>query len=86
MVIIGLKLSVYIPLSLCSSWSILAQLLADYDSLGDGLIVMERVGPGPGRLPLDDGHLHVLDLDADQQEVDLSDDDVFQMVPGKRPF
>ena len=34
---------------------------------------MERVGPGPGRLPLDDGHLHVLDLDPHQQEVDLTD-------------
>lgn len=31
-------------------------------------------------LPLDDGHLHVLDLDADEEEVDLAHDHVLQVV------
>ena len=30
---------------------------------------------------LDDGEFHELDFDADEEEVDLSDDDIFQVVP-----
>lgn len=33
-------------------------------------------------LPPDDGKLHVLDLDAHKQEVDLAEDHVLQVVPG----
>ena len=44
---------------------------------------MECVWPRPRRLPLDDGDLHVLDLDPDQEEVDLADDDVLKVVSGK---
>ncbi len=32
-------------------------------------------------LPPDDGKLHVLDLDAHKQEVDLAEDHVLEVVP-----
>ena len=49
--------------------------------LGDRLALVVLVGRGARRLAADDGELHVLDLDAHQQEVDLADDDVLQVVP-----
>ena len=52
--------------------------------LGDRFIVVKRIWPGSGGLPLDDGDLHVLDLDADQQEVDLTNDHVFQVIPNHK--
>ncbi len=42
---------------------------------------MKSVRAGSGGLPLDDGDFHVLDLDADQQEVDLAHDHIFQVIP-----
>lgn len=39
--------------------------------LGDGLALVVLVGTRPRCLSSDDGHLHVLDLDAHQQKVDL---------------
>jgi hypothetical protein len=53
-----------------------------FDSLCDRFIVMKSVRARTRCFPLDDGDLHVLDLDADQQEVDLADNHVFQVVPG----
>ena len=50
------------------------------NSLSDGLIVMKCIWSGASRFPLDDRHLHVLDLDADKQKVDLPNDHVLQMV------
>ena len=41
--------------------------------LGNILILMVGVGAGTRGFPLDDGDLHVLDLDPHQQEVDLTD-------------
>ncbi len=35
-------------------------------------VLVVGVGSRPGGLPLDDGNLHVFDLDPHQQEVDLS--------------
>ena len=51
--------------------------------LGDGLTLVVLVGRRAGRLAADDGELHVLDLDAHEQEVDLADDDVFQVVSAR---
>jgi hypothetical protein len=42
---------------------------------------MKSVRAGSGGLPLDDGDFHVLDLDADQQEIDLAHDHIFQVIP-----
>ena len=41
---------------------------------------MKGVWSAPSRLSLDDRNLHVFDLDAHQQEVDLADDHVLQVV------
>ena len=49
--------------------------------LGDCLVVVECVGSRPRGLSFYDGHLHVLDLDPHQEEVDLADNHVFQVVP-----
>lgn len=48
--------------------------------LGDGLGLVVLVRRGPGGLPTYDGEFHVLDLDPDEEEVDLADDDVFEVV------
>ena len=52
--------------------------------LGDRLALVVLVGWGARCLAADDGELHVLDLDAHEQEVDLADDDVLQVVPVRR--
>ena len=44
------------------------------------LVLMVGVGPGPRSLPLDNGNLHVLDLDPHQQEVDLPHNHVLQSI------
>lgn len=44
-----------------------------------GFVVL--VGWCAGRFTTDDGEFHVFDLDAHEEEVDLADDDVFQVVP-----
>ena len=49
--------------------------------LGDSLALVVLVRGRPSCLSADDGQLHVLDLDAYEQEVDLADNDVLQMVP-----
>lgn len=48
--------------------------------LGDRLALIILVGRRARRLAPDDGEFHVLDLYAYQEEVNLADDDVFQMV------
>lgn len=40
-------------------------------------------GTGAGGLALDEGDLHVLNLDAHQEEVDLPDHHVLQVVPAQ---
>jgi hypothetical protein len=46
------------------------------------LRLVVHVRTRPSCLSLDDGELHVLDLDAHQQEVDLANNHVLQMVLG----
>ena len=58
-------------------------MISVMDLLGNGFIIMKCVWSGAGRLPLDDCHFHVLDLDTDQQEIDLAHYHVFQVVPEK---
>ena len=48
--------------------------------LGDCLRVVVHLRARARGLAADDRELHVLDLDADEQEVDLADDDVVQVV------
>ena len=48
--------------------------------LGDRLRVVVHLRARARGLAADDRELHVLDLDADEQEVDLADDDVVQVV------
>lgn len=45
-----------------------------------GLALVVLVGGGAGGLAADDAELHVLDLEADEQEVDAADDDVLEVV------
>jgi hypothetical protein len=48
--------------------------------LGDGLALVVLIRRSSRRLSPNDGKLHVLDLDADEEKVDLADDDVFQVI------
>ena len=48
--------------------------------LGDRLALVILVGWGARCLAADDGELHVLDLDAHEEEVDLADYHVFKVV------
>ena len=50
--------------------------------LGDGLALVVLVGRGAGGFAADDGELHVLDLDADEEKVDLADNHVLEVVLG----
>ncbi len=45
--------------------------------LGNGFVIMERVGSRACGFPLDDCHLHMLYLYPYQEEINLSHDDVF---------
>ena len=47
---------------------------------GDGLALVVLIRRRARRLPPYDRQLHVLDLYADEQEVDLADDDVLQVI------
>lgn len=47
---------------------------------GDGLALVVLVRRCACRLAADDGKLHVLDLDAHEQEVDLAYDDILQVI------
>lgn len=47
----------------------------------DRLALVVLVGWGASRLSPNDGEFHVLDLYTDEEEVDLSDNDVLEMIP-----
>ena len=48
--------------------------------LSDRLALVVLVRRGTCRLATDDGELHMFDLDAHEQEVNLADDDILQMI------
>ena len=59
-----------------SDWSTIHDL-----ELRDCFTLVVLIRSGSGSLSADDRELHVLDLYADEQEVDLADDDILQMIP-----
>ena len=53
--------------------SLISHLSKDFSKRGFGVLGFWGFGAGTRGFPLDDGDLHVLDLDPHQQEVDLTD-------------
>ena len=60
---------------LTSYWSTIHDL-----ELGNRFALIILVRWRAGRLPPDDGKFHMLDLDTYEEEVDLSDNNVLQVV------